>query len=88
MIGTIVMTLLGSQIGTALGSALSRSDIDTNPEGVCITYGDEPGMKPVCDWINICDDNGRINSTHEFCTGEAVRNIPYPPVDVLKVFMV
>jgi hypothetical protein len=73
-----IMTILGSS-GMAYGSALSRSDIDRNPEGVCIMYGDEPGMKPVCDWINVCDDNGRINSTHQFCTGEAVRNIPHPP---------
>ena len=68
--------MLGNS-GMAYGSALSRSDIDRAPEGVCIMYGDEPGMKSVCDWINVCDDTGEINSTHKFCTGEAVRDIPH-----------
>ena len=54
-------------------------DIDTSPEYTCIHYGNEPDMKDLCDWINVCDDTGEINSTHIFCTGEAVRDIPYPP---------
>ena len=77
IIGVIVLILGNS--GIAYGSALSLSDIDTSPEWVCITHGDVPGMKPVCDWINVCDDSGSVQSTDEFCTGEAVRGIPYPP---------
>ena len=77
IIGVIVLILGNS--GIVYGSAISRDAIDTSPEAVCITYGDEPEMKDLCDWINICDDTGEINSTFQFCTGEAVRNIPYPP---------
>jgi hypothetical protein len=82
MIGAImaILVIISSTTTNAVfSSGLGRSDIDTAPEGTCIMYGDEPGWKPICAWINICDDNGSINSTHQFCTGEAVRNIPYPP---------
>ena len=74
-----IIAVLLTPIADILATAISISDIDRNPEWVCVTHGDEPGMKSVCDWINICDDNGTVNSTDEFCTGEAVRNIPYPP---------
>jgi hypothetical protein len=81
IVGFVVVAILLSSLTTAaaFGSALSRSDIGRAPEGTCIMYGDEPGWKPICDWINICDDTGEVNSTHEFCTGQAVRNLPYPP---------
>ena len=78
----VALVAIGIGIPTNVyGTALMKSDIGRSPEGVCITYGDEPDMKDLCDWINVCDDNpgDRINSSHKFCTGEAVRNILYPP---------
>jgi hypothetical protein len=73
-----IIAVLLTPIADILASGLSPSDIDTNPEGVCMNYGDEPEMKDLCDWINICDDTGEVNSTDEFCTGEAVSNPPGP----------
>jgi hypothetical protein len=60
-------------------SGLGISDFVGHEEAVCMSYGDREEMKDLCDWINVCDDGGEINSTHKFCTGEIVRNIPYPP---------
>ena len=60
-------------------SGLGISDFAEYPEQICVSYGGKPEMKDLCDWINICDDSGKINSTSKFCTGKAVRNIPYPP---------
>ena len=80
VIGAMIAILISSgSVAGAFATALSRSDIDRNPEGVCIMYGDEPEMRDLCDWINICDDNGTVQNTSEFWTGGAVRNIPYPP---------
>lgn len=77
IMGAIVLTLVNSSI--AYGSGLGMGDFVGHEEAVCMTYGDREEMKDLCDWINACDDNGSVNSTHPFCTGEQVRNIPYPP---------
>jgi hypothetical protein len=73
-----IIAVLLTPIADILASGLSPSDIDTHPERVCMNYGDEPEMKDLCDWINVCDDTGEVNSTDEFCTGEAVSNPPGP----------
>jgi hypothetical protein len=79
----LILAIVGLSIPIAntnvKATALSLNDFDRNPEAVCVTHGDKPGMKPVCDWIDVCDDSGTVQSTDEFCTGQAVRNIPYPP---------
>ena len=72
----LVIAILLTPIVDVLASGLSRSDIATSPEYTCMNYGDEPDMKDLCDWINVCDDTGEVNSTNEFCTGEAVSNPP------------
>ena len=74
----VVITGLAVPLANVNATGLSRSDIVDNPEAVCMNYGDESEMKDLCDWINICDDTGEVNSTHEFCTGEAVSNPPGP----------
>lgn len=73
-----IIAVLLTPITDILASGLAPSDIDTNPEGVCMNYGDEPELKDLCDWINVCDDTGEVNSTDEFCTGEAISNPPGP----------
>jgi hypothetical protein len=70
----IISTTVGIQ--NVKASGLVISDFADHPEAVCISYGDLPKMKDLCDWIDICDDSDEINSTAEFCTGGAVRNIP------------
>ena len=60
----------------ASGPAISDFRIG-NEEQTCVYFGDEPEMKDLCDWLDICDDTGDVNSTDRFCTGKAVRNIPY-----------
>lgn len=77
-IGSFIPALL-TTMSAAFAAALSLSDFHRNSEGVCMTHGDKAGMDVLCDWINISDDKGRINSTHKFCIGDAVRNIRYPP---------
>lgn len=77
MIGAIIITLLGSQIGTAFGSGLGRSDFDEHPERFCAGFG--PGNEDLCADLDICDDEGEINSTHGYCTGEIVPHREYPP---------
>lgn len=72
------IALLLTPVVNVLASGLGASDIDTNPEGVCMMRIDQPEWKDLCDWINICDDTGEVNSTDEFCTGEAVSNPPGP----------
>ena len=42
---------------------------DRHPESYCLTIEEDP----FCDDIDICDDEGEINSTDMFCTGQAVR---------------
>jgi hypothetical protein len=69
--------LTSTTTNTVYSTALSPSDIDRDPEGVCVLYGDEPEWKDLCDWINICDDNGSYTNTSDFCTGDAVRYKPY-----------
>ena len=88
---TIVLVIVALAVPTTAvpvanvnASALGMSDFDSNPEGVCVTLGDKPGMKPVCDWIDVCDDEGSVRPDDQFCTGEAVRNIPYPPGGCLE----
>jgi hypothetical protein len=60
----------------ASGPALSDFRIG-NQEHMCVFFGDQEDMKDLCDWLDICDDSGNVNSTHGFCTGKTVRNIPY-----------
>jgi hypothetical protein len=72
----IIISTTTVSIQNVNASGLGVSDIANHPEAVCILYGDLDDMKDLCDWINICDDSGEINSTSEFCTGKAVRNIP------------
>jgi hypothetical protein len=84
MIATLIVVLIVAGLVATVplanvnGSGLSRGDIDTSPEALCLNYGDELDMRDLCNWINICDDTGEVNSTHEFCTGEAVSNPPGP----------
>jgi hypothetical protein len=68
--------LSSTTMSAVYSSALSTSDIDTSPERVCMHYGDEVEMKDLCDWINICDDTGEVNSTHGFCTGLIMSDAP------------
>ena len=56
-------------------SGLSESDFPEHPEAYCILNED---YSP-CANVDICDDEGEITSEDQFCTGEAVRNLPYPP---------
>ena len=58
-----VISILFIPTADVLASGLSRSDIVDHPEAVCMHYEDEPDMKDLCDWINICDDTGEVNST-------------------------
>jgi hypothetical protein len=74
----IAALILSVSIANVKATGLSRSDIVEHPEYVCMNYGDEPDMKDLCDWINICDDTGEVNSTSEFCIGEAISNPPGP----------
>jgi hypothetical protein len=83
MLITITIAAVLSSASIAItnvnASGLGISDFAEHPEQVCATYGDRPEMKDLCDWIDICDDSGKVNSTSKFCTGKAVRGIPYPP---------
>jgi hypothetical protein len=60
-------------------SGLGISDFPDHPEAVCMSYGDDPEMEDLCKNIDVCDQPGGIDAAHKFCTGEAVRNNPYPP---------
>jgi hypothetical protein len=33
----------------------------------------------LCADLDICDEEGEINNTHGFCTGEIIPHLPYPP---------
>jgi hypothetical protein len=48
-------------------------DRNNHPERYCISYGDEDEW---CENVDICDYGGEITSKDQFCTGEAVRNLP------------
>jgi hypothetical protein len=77
VIGTIIATLLSSgSIAAAFASGLGPHDFDEHPEDVCIKYANDPEMEDICSDINICDEEGEINSTHGFCTGEIVPYLP------------
>lgn len=64
VIATLLMTLLDSQMGTVFGSGLGRSDFDDHPERFCAGFG--PGNEDLCADLDICDDEGEINSTHGY----------------------
>jgi S1-C subfamily serine protease len=70
-IGTIMAILISSTTttNTVFASGLAPSDFDDHPEGVCLYKIDEPEWKDLCEWVNICDDTGEVDSTHGFCTG-------------------
>jgi hypothetical protein len=75
----VIIIGLATPLANVNASGLGISDFAEYPEQVCVTYGDRPEMKDLCDWIDICDDSDKVNSTSKFCTSKAVRNIPYPP---------
>lgn len=81
IIGAIVMTLLTSTIAAAIpnvyASGLGRSDFEEHPERFCAGFG--PSNEDLCADLDICDDEGEINSTHGYCTGEIVSHLAYPP---------
>lgn len=77
-IGAIIATLISSgSVTAALASALGRSDFDDHPERFCAGFG--PSNEDLCADLDICDDEGEINNTHGYCTGEIVPHREYPP---------
>jgi hypothetical protein len=80
IIGAMVIALLTSNItAAAFASGLGPSDFPEHPEPFCVSNGDDPDYQELCADVNICDEEGEITPDSQFCTGEAVRNLPYPP---------
>ena len=58
-----IITILIAMVAVGIpvdvnASGLSITDFADTPERICVSYGDEPGMESVCDWIDVCDDEG------------------------------
>jgi hypothetical protein len=73
VIGIIIAILVSATtLPNVYASGLGRHDFDDHPEEVCIKYGNDPEMEDLCSEVDICDEDGELNSTHGFCTGEIV----------------
>ena len=71
VIGIIIAILVSATtLPNVYASGLGRHDFDDHPEEVCIKYGNDPEMEDLCSEVDICDEDGEINSTHGFCTNQ------------------